>query len=155
MSIVKAGYALALCGALALMSPAQAQSMEAANRALVQQAFEDWGQGRGSVFDLLADNAEWTGAGISPVSATYPSRQALMDDAVLPIQAQLSTPITPEVRYIIAEGNHVVVLWDGTATAVDGTAYNNSYAWHLVMQEGAITHVNAFLDTWALVELLE
>lgn len=147
--------ALTLLLLLAMTSQANGKSMEETNSALVRQAFEDWENGRGSVFDLLAEDAEWVVAGVSPVSATYPTRQALVDEAVEPIHAKLATAITPEVKQIIAQGNNVVVLWDGTATALDGAAYSNSYAWHLVMEAGAITRVTAFLDTWALVELME
>ena len=126
---------LALLLLLGMTSQANGQSMEETNSALVRQAFEDWENGRGSVFDLLADDAEWVVAGVSPVSATYPTRQALVEEAVEPIHAKLATAITPEVKH--------------------GAAYNNSYAWHLVMEAGAITRVTAFLDTWALVELME
>lgn len=132
-----------------------ARSEADTNVALVQQAFEAWQHGRGSVFDLLEEDAVWTVAGVSPVSATYNSRQALVDGAVTPIHAQLQTPITPTVRHLIAQGDNVMVLWDGTATASDGSRYENSYAWHLIMKDGRITNVTAFLDTWALVELMK
>lgn len=147
--------ALTLLLLLGMTSQASGQSMEETNSALVRQAFEDWEHGRGSVFDLLAEDAEWVVAGVSPVSATYLTRQALVEEAVEPIHAKLATAITPEVKQIIAQDNNVVVLWDGTATALNGEPYNNSYAWHLVMEDGAITRVMAFLDTWALVELME
>lgn len=142
---------------LLLTVAAQAEgdkSLEATNTALVQQAFENWQQGTGSVFDLLTDDAVWTVAGVSPVSATYGSKQALVEGAVNPIHARLQTSIAPTVKHLIAQGESVVVLWDGTATAVDGSRYDNSYAWHLVMRDGRITQVTAFLDTWALVELM-
>ena len=151
----KTRVVLTLLFLMAISSQANAQSVEKTNSALIRQAFDDWENGRGSVFNLLAEDAEWTVAGVSPVSAVYPSRQALVQEAVEPIHAQLSTAITPEVKHIIAQGNNVVVLWDGTATARNGAPYNNSYAWHLEMEDGAITRVMAFLDTWALVELME
>lgn len=145
-----------VCVLLLLASAAQASSQTQAetNSALIKQAFEDWKQGSGGLFDLLAEEAQWTVAGVSPVSAHYNSRQAFLEDAVQPIHAQLSTPITPEVRHIIAQDNHVMVLWDGHATALDGSHYQNSYAWHLLLEGGRITQATAFLDTWALVELI-
>lgn len=151
----KARYALIIMSLLT--SAAQAgsdRSQEDINTALVQQAFENWQQGNGSVFDLLAEDAEWTVAGVSPVSETYGSKQALIEGAVTPIHARLQTAITPEVKHLIAQGDSVVVLWDGTATATDGAPYTNSYAWHLVLRDRQITQVTAFLDTWALVELM-
>lgn len=144
---------------LALLLPGAAMASDATesdrNAALVAQAFEDWKNGRGNLFDLLADDAEWTVAGNSPVSGIYLNRQTFLDDAVRPIIARLATPITPEVQHIIAQGEHVVVTWNGTATAVDGSPYTNQYAWHLQMEEGRITRVVAFLDTWALQQLME
>ncbi|WP_022962729.1 nuclear transport factor 2 family protein [Halopseudomonas pelagia] len=152
----KVRYLLPVLLLLAFTAQAEShKSLEDTNTALVQQAFENWQQGRGSVFDLLAEDAQWTVAGVSPVSDTYNSKQALVEGAVEPIHARLQTAITPTVRHLIAQGNSVVVLWDGAATAMDGARYANSYAWHLVMRDGRITQVTAFLDTWALTELMK
>ncbi|KZD01042.1 nuclear transport factor 2 family protein [Oceanibaculum pacificum] len=132
----------------------QSATQEATNTALVQQAFDNWRQGRGSVFDLLSDDAVWVVAGISPYSGTYETREDFLERAVRPIVGRLATPITPDVKQIVAQGEHVVVMWDGTATAKNGDSYRNSYAWHLVLAEGKITRVTAFLDTWSLNELM-
>ncbi|MDH1261807.1 nuclear transport factor 2 family protein [Pseudomonas sp. GD03944] len=148
-------HASALLLSALLSLPTWAGSSESENTALVQQAFDNWRNGTGSVFDLLADDAEWTVAGNSPVSGIYRTRESFMNDAVKPITDRLATPITPTVRQIVAQGPHVVVMWDGSATARDGKRYENSYAWHLQFEEGRITRVVAFLDTWRLVELME
>lgn len=142
-----------LLGAL-LSLPAWADDEAAGNHALIRQAFDDWRNGQGGVFDLLAEDAEWTVAGHSPVSGTYRTRQVFLEQAVRPITARLATPIIPSVRRIVAQGPHVVVIWDGSATALDGSRYENSYAWHLQLEDGRITRVTAFLDTWRLVELM-
>ncbi|MCD9004886.1 nuclear transport factor 2 family protein [Luteimonas sp. XNQY3] len=125
------------------------------NAAQIRAAFEAWRLGQGSVFDLLADDVVWTVAGDSPVSGTYRSKQAFLDDAVAPITAKLATPIVPQVTRIVADGAHVVVMWQGTATAHSGAAYRNHYAWHLELADGRIVRVTAFLDTWALAQLLD
>lgn len=44
------------------------ENTQHANATLVRQAFTNWQQGKGTVFDLLAPNAKWTVAGTSPVS---------------------------------------------------------------------------------------
>lgn len=149
-------FALLMCASVNAMAntAARTHTPEKRNTALVQQAFDNWEQGRGSVFDLLAENAVWTVAGTSPHSGTYRTRDEFVTQAVLPINARLATPITPDVKHIVAQGEHVVVMWDGTATAKDGSRYENSYAWHFTMQDGKITQVNAFLDTWKLAELM-
>lgn len=147
----------ALCAAFAAPAGASPSSPApaTANAALVAQAFDNWKQGTGSVFDLLSDDLEWTVAGVSPVSATYRTREVFMKQAVAPITDRLATPITPEVRHIVAQGDQVVVLWDGKATGKDGETYENSYAWHMQVHQGQITQVQAFLDTWRLAKLME
>ncbi|MET0328132.1 MAG: nuclear transport factor 2 family protein [Luteimonas sp.] len=139
--------------AMTLCLPAAAHAEDAGS--LVRSAFEAWRDGRGAVFDLLADDVVWTVAGDSPVSGVYRSRQAFLDDAVAPITARLATPIVPTVERIVAEGDHVVVLWQGSATTRTGATYRNHYAWHLQVHEGRIVRATAFLDTWALARLLE
>lgn len=146
--------ALLLSASLSL--PVWASGDESArNETLIKQAFDNWRSGQGGVFDLLADDAQWIVAGQSPVSGTYRSRQAFMDDAVKPITDKLATPIIPSVRQIVSQGSHVVVMWDGVATAKDGSRYENSYAWHMQLENGRITKVTAFLDTWRLVQLMD
>lgn len=149
--------AIALCLLTGSVLPAHANSgaeVEARNAALVRQAFDAWKQGRGSVFDMLSDRAEWIVAGSSPVSGVYPSRRDFLERAVNPITARLSTPIVPEVRHVVAQDDRVVVFWDGVATARNGARYENSYAWLMVLQGGKITKVTAYLDTWALAQLM-
>ena len=66
-----------------------------------------------------------------------------------------SLGIVPTVRQIVAQGSLVVAYWDGQATAKDGSRYENSYSWHMHLENGRITRVTAFLDTWRLVQLME
>ena len=146
--------AAALLSAPALATDA-ASTMEQQNAARTRAAFDAWRAGTGTVFDLLDPQAVWTVAGHSPVSGTYRSKQVFMDRAVAPITARLATPITPDVKHVMAQDDAVVVLWDGTATTVEGGTYRNSYAWHMVFDEGRIVRVTAFLDTWALQRLME
>jgi len=152
--ITKNNLAALLLG-LSLCLPTWANDDTAANQALIQKAFEDWRAGQGGIFQLLADDAVWVVAGSSPYSGTYRTRQAFMEDAVKPITDKLATPIVPTVRQIVAQGPHVVVHWDGQATSRDGSRYENSYSWHMQLENGRITRVTAFLDTWRLVQLMD
>ncbi len=122
-------------------------TMEEKNKEIISKAFADWANGTGSFFDLLDENAEWTITGSSPISKTYTSRQQFLDEAITPINERLSARIVPKVRGIYADGDMVVVLWDGTATAKDGTPYNNTYSWFMTMKDGRIVEVVAFFDT--------
>ncbi|MGO3127974.1 MAG: nuclear transport factor 2 family protein [Luteimonas sp.] len=151
--VIAMGLAVPVVSAHAGDAPAQTTTHD--NAAQIRAAFEAWRLGQGSVFDLLADDVVWTVAGDSPVSGTYRSKQTFLDEAVAPITARLATPIVPQVERIVADGAHVVVLWQGTATARDGGTYRNHYAWHLELADGRIVRVTAFLDTWALAQLLD
>ena len=154
-----AGVALAMGLALPVASArtgdAPTSTLAQDSAAQVRAAFEAWRTGQGNVFDLLADDVVCTVAGDSPVSGTYRSKQAFLDQAVAPITARLATPIVPRIERIVADGHHVVVLWQGAATTRDGGAYRNHYAWHLELADGRIVRATAFLDTWALTRLLD
>lgn len=153
---LRAIAAILLVATLSLPATAREPEPDTAlhNTALVRAAFDAWRTGTGSVFDLLHDDVEWHIAGNSPVSGTHRSKAAFMADAVVPINARLSTPISPTVRHLVAQGDAVVVLWDGVATTINGGTYRNSYAWHMVLEDDRIVRVIAFLDTWALDELM-
>src|SRR5919106_1619951 len=93
------------------------------NKALIQAGFDAWARGEGDFYSLLADEAIWTIAGSSPVAGTFTSREEFLDRAVQPIFQRLSQPLRPTVETIVAEGDQVVALWEGHATATDGFPY--------------------------------
>jgi len=56
------------------------------------------------------------------------------------------------VRGIYADGDMVIVLFDGAAIARDGKPYKNTYSWYLQMKDGQIVNAVAFFDTIAFTE---
>ena len=62
-------------------------------------------------------------------------------------QRQLSSPIAPKVRDIRADGDTVLVHWEGTAKVKDGSTYRNEYLWIFKMKDGKVVAGTAFLDT--------
>jgi uncharacterized protein len=44
------------------------------NKQLIRQAFDDWANGKGGVFGLLAQDATWTIVGNTPISRVYQYR---------------------------------------------------------------------------------
>jgi uncharacterized protein len=121
------------------------ERIEQRNKEIVRQYFDDWRNNRGSFFDLLAPDATWTITGTGATAGTY-RKQALLDRVVSPTSARLSTPIVPTVRGIWADGDMVIALWDGAATAGDGRPYRNTYTWYFRMQDGKAIEAIAFLD---------
>ncbi|KAF1717178.1 Ketosteroid isomerase-related protein [Pseudoxanthomonas wuyuanensis] len=117
------------------------------NRQFIAQAFEKWAAGSGTFFqDVLAPDVVWTIKGTSPAAGSYRGRDAFMEQAVAPFAARLSSPVRPTVKDIWADGNDVIVHWDGAATAADGAPYSNSYVWIFRMANLRATEVTAFLD---------
>lgn len=125
------------------------------NRAFIAKAFDAWAAGGTGFFnDVLSPDVVWTIAGSSPHAGTYRGREALVRRAVMPLTSRLATPIRPTVRQLWADGDHVIVHWDGTATAADGVAYRNSYVWILRMAQRRAVEVTAFLDMNAYDEVV-
>lgn len=117
------------------------------NRALVRSSFDRWRAGTGSPFDLLAPEADWTIVGSSPLSKTYPNRQAFLDEVIGPFNARMATPLVPSVRGIYADGEMVIAFFDASATTKDGQPYRNTYTWYFRMRDGKVVSAVAFFDT--------
>lgn len=131
---------------------AEQSSDTLSNKMIIQKGFTAWSNGTGSFFDLLDDSARWTISGNSRFSKTY-NRKGLMDEVLIPLNKRLSARIVPSIRDIYADGDTVIVLWDGKATAKDGKPYDNAYAWFMRMKNGRILDVTAFFDTADLDDL--
>lgn len=126
------------------------------NRSLIRDAFERWAEGQGDVFSLLADDATWHITGSDQtVARTYRSREALLDGAARPLAARLSAPLKPTVKRIWADGDDVLVQWDGAAPVYDGTEYRNTYLWIMTVRNERIIAVTAFLDIAAFRAVLD
>ena len=127
--------------------------VEEKNRRAVQTAFDGWRRASGSIFDLLASDVKWTIVGRSVVSGTYQNRRDFLDQVVVPFNSRLSMPLVPTVRNIYADGDTVVVLWDGAAMAKDGRSYENTYSFFLKMRDGKIVSATAMYDPIAFDDL--
>ncbi|RAI02139.1 ketosteroid isomerase [Acuticoccus sediminis] len=140
--------------ALVMAAPASARTAadgarEDANREIVRAAFEAWANGE-SVFEaLLADDVVWTIHGSDPVSRTYTGRDSFVEDASMPLVSRLTGPVVPEVRQIWADGDTVIVRFDGTATTTSGAPYENRFVWIFQMADERVVRAEAFLDMTA------
>lgn len=139
---------------IAMNATAMAQAdVEEKNRQTVQTAFDNWRRSNRNFFDLLASDAKWTIVGNATVSGTYHSRRDFLDQVIVPFNARLSTPLVPTVKGIYADGDMVIVLWEGAAMARDGKSYQNTYSWYLKMKDGKIVSATAFFDPIAFNDL--
>jgi uncharacterized protein len=122
-------------------------STQISNKAIVQESFDRWKSGKGSPFELLVPEAEWTIVGSSPLSKTYHSRQEFLDEVGGPFDARMAKPPVRTVRGIYADGDMVIILFNIDATAVDGLPYQNAYTWYFQMKDSKVIKAIAFFDT--------
>jgi uncharacterized protein len=127
---------------------------KARNRERTEKAFRDWQDGTGYITDLLAEDLRWTIVGRSRSSKTYTSKEAFVGEVLEPFGARFSERFRPvAVHGIYADGDTVVVHWDGEGTRLDGKPYENAYAWFMRFRDGLVVEATAFYDSIAFNEL--
>jgi uncharacterized protein len=102
------------------------------NRQTIRQAFDAWKDGTGAIADVFAPDMVWRIEGHSLASREYADRQQFVDEVLAPFGARFSAsePFRPvTIRSVHADGDTVIVLWEGRGIATDGRPYENSYAW--------------------------
>src|SRR5262249_50137753 len=126
----------------------------AENKKLIQDVFAAWARGDGAAFfNILADDVRWTVTGSSPVTRTYTTKLQFCEGASKSLNAKLAGPIQQTVRNVIAEGDNVVLQWEGRATSKSGKPYNNSYCWVMRIENGKVREGTAYIDTELVSEL--
>ncbi len=131
------------------------------NRHVIRAAFEAWQAGTAPITDVFAADMVWRIEGHSVASREYADRREFVDEVLAPFAARFAAgerfrPV--RIRSIHADGDTVVVVWDGRGVANDGQPYENSYAWVMRMRDGAVVDGTAFYDSisfndlWARVD---
>jgi len=132
--------------ALAQTAPTQEAPIEP-NKAIVAAAFDRWAAGGSDFFkEMLTTDIVWTIEGSGPSAGTYRGYDEFMARAVRPFVSRLREPVRPVSKKIWADGDHVIINWEGQAVARDGRPYRNRYVWIFRMHGGKAAEVNAFLD---------
>jgi ketosteroid isomerase-like protein len=131
------------------------------NRQTIQKAFEAWQAGTAPITDVFAVDMVWRIEGHSVASKEYTDRTQFIDEVLTPFGARFAAgerfrPI--RIRSIHADGDTVIVVWDGHGISNDGRPYENSYAWVMRMRDGRVIDGTAFYDSisfndlWSRVE---
>jgi ketosteroid isomerase-like protein len=133
-------------------TPAQTE----ANRKIIREAFEAWQAGTAPIADVFADDMVWRIEGHSSASKQYEDKQQFVDEVLAPFGARFAAgerfrPTT--IRSVHADGDTVIVLWDGEGVANDGAPYKNSYAWFMAMRDGKVIDGTAFYDSISFNDL--
>jgi ketosteroid isomerase-like protein len=120
------------------------------NREIIRRAFDAWSQGIGAITAVFAPAMVWRIEGHSAASKEYGSKQQFIDEVLAPFGARFtaSQPFRPvTIRGVYADGDTVIVIWDGRGIANDGEAYENSYAWIMKLADGQVVDGTAFYDS--------
>jgi len=126
------------------------------NREIIRQAFEAWRQGTGPITDVLAPGMVWRIEGHSAAAREYRGTQQFVDEVLAPFGARFAggEPFRPvTIRGVYADGDTVVVIWDGRGIANDGQPYQNSYAWIMKLDNGKVVDGTAFFDSISFDDL--
>jgi ketosteroid isomerase-like protein len=128
-----------------------------ANRETIRRAFDAWHDRSGAITDVFAPDMVWRIEGRSVASREYASKGQFVDEVLMPFGARFSAspdPFRPvRIRSVHADGDTVIVLWDGRGIANDGLPYENTYAWFMRMQDGKVVDGTAFYDSIAFNDL--
>ncbi|WP_340117259.1 nuclear transport factor 2 family protein [Pelagibius sp. 7325] len=152
--LVASALAVAL-GSARADTPATEAEITTRNEAVVRDAFADWAGGRYVFADLLAADVVWTIHGSGPVAGTYNGVDDFIERASGPLTSRLATPVVPDVHEIWAEGDTVIIRFDGSATTTSGAPYENQFVWIFRMADGKVIQAEAFLDLVAYQEVVD
>ncbi len=65
----------------------------------------------------FAPDVVWTIHGLGPVAGTYRNQKDFIEQASRPLTSRrLATPVVPEVHDHLADGDTIIIRFDGTAT---------------------------------------
>jgi ketosteroid isomerase-like protein len=132
------------------------QTETESNREIIRQAFEQWQHGTGVIASVFAPEMVWRIEGHSLASREYANSQTFIDEVLSPFGARFAAgePFRPvRIRSIHADGDSVIVVWDGHGVTNDGQSYDNSYAWIMRLRDGKVVDGTAFYDSISFNEL--
>lgn len=127
-----------------------------ANRQRIQQVMAELDKGNGQPFvEAMADDFSWTIPGNTPWSRTYSGKQVVLTELLRPLYAQFATPYVSTTRRVMADGDMVIIEFDGRVTTKAGKAYNNHYCYVCRMEGGQMKDLMEYLDTALVSSALE
>ncbi len=125
-------------------------------RETVLQLFQKWEAGDSSAFfNALADNIQWTAIGTTTISGVLHSKAEYLAHTYQPLQKVFGGPTSCKVKRVIADGDLVVVEWQGDTPLLKGGSYVNDYCWIIRVEDGKLAEVTGYFDTAAVDKLFE
>jgi ketosteroid isomerase-like protein len=127
-----------------------------ANRQRIRQVMAELDKGNGKPFvDTMADDFSWTIPGDTPWSRTYSGKQVVIHELLRPLYAQFATPYVSTTHRVMADGDRVIIEFEGRVTTKAGKAYNNRYCYVCRMEDGQMKDLMEYLDTALVNSALE
>ena len=126
------------------------------NRTTVRRAFEAWQSGTVLIAELFAEDMTWRIEGSSLAAGEYENKKQFLNRVLEPFGARFAAGqrFRPTaIRTILADGDTVAIVWDGSGVANDGVTYTNSYVWILRLNNGLVVDGTAFFDGCAFDDL--
>jgi ketosteroid isomerase-like protein len=123
---------------------------------VIRRAFVAWRDEGASDRRRLCAGDDLADRGRSVAAGDYANRQEFIDRVLAPFGARFAEgerfrPV--RIHAICADGDMVIVRWDGHGVANDGIAYDNSYAWFMTLRDGLVIDGTAYFDSIAFDEL--
>jgi ketosteroid isomerase-like protein len=103
-----------------------AQDESERNRPIITAAFRAWRDHATPITETFASEMTWRIEGQSAASRSYASRDECIDEVLAPFARRFSTtdPSRPvKIRGVYADGDTVIVHWDGRPTATGQTSH--------------------------------
>jgi uncharacterized protein len=125
------------------------------NKQLMQHIFGELAQGNSRpLVESMADDFQWTVAGNNRWSGTFKGRDAVLNQLLAPLRAQIDGRIKTVPLRFIAEDDFVVIEARGNNTTKSGTPYNNHYCFVARVSGGKLREITEYMDTELVTSVL-
>ncbi len=115
------------------------------NRKIVEDAFNRWSKGQGTILDLMGDDGMVIIPGTAPHCGAARKPDFVINIAT-PFMNRFSMLPVPRPSKILADGDDVIVIADAEGTTLDGKIYSNNYVFFLEFRESRLMKATEFLD---------
>jgi len=118
------------------------------NKQLMQHIFAELAQGNSRpLVESMADDFQWTVAGSSRWSGAFKGKDAVLNQLLGPLRAQIDGRIKTVPLRFIAEDDFVVIEARGNNTTKAGKPYNNHYCFVARIADGKLREITEYMDT--------
>lgn len=118
------------------------------NKQLMQHIFAELAQGNSRpLVESMADDFQWTVAGSSRWSGTFRGKDAVLNQLLAPLRAQIDGRIKTVPLRFIAEDDFVVIEARGNNTTKAGKPYNNQYCFVARLGDSKLREITEYMDT--------